>query len=356
MTIRGRVTLWYAVVLFLVLLLTVGGVYYELAYEPRHLPARDEKQDPLEVEVGEVFIFFIVPGILVTVIGGWWLLRRSLVPLDALTRAAERIDAENLREPLPRSGNGDEVDRLSQVLNAMNQRISEAMREIHEFTLHASHELKTPLTILHSEIETAMGSGAATPAQRESMASQLDEIQRLTRIVEALGLLARANSGQMPLAQEPVALHEIVKDTAEDAIILGRARRLVVEAPSIEPAWVLGDRHRLRQILLNLAENACKYNKENGAIRLSLRVAETRVLFEIANTGPGIPPEELPHLFKRFYRGTGRHAVDPGGVGLGLSIAQSIAKAHRGEISVQSTPGGWTTVRVDLPRIQPPMS
>jgi signal transduction histidine kinase len=350
-TIHGRVTLWYVAVLFVSLFLTGGGMYYELVYEPESYRKKGQPLAPLEQEVGEIFLYFIIPAMIVTVVGGWWVLRRSLAPLDHLTVAAERIGAENLRESLPRTFNGDEVDRLSQVLNAMNQRLSDAMNEIHEFTLHASHELKTPLTILHSEIETALGTWPITPEQRESLASQLDEIQRLSRIVEGLGLLARTNSGQMPFAQDPVPFHDIVKDTAEDTAILARSKQINVEIQAVEEAMVLGDRHRLRQMLLNLAENASKYNSAGGSITIAARATPATVIFEIANTGSGIRQEDLPNLFKKFYRGAVERPGDPGGVGLGLSIAQSIANAHRGEVNIETTRAGWITVRVVLPRI-----
>jgi len=350
MTIRGRVTLWYSAALLASLLLGLGGMYYELVYERDRARQNRQPQDPVEEEVGEAVLIYALPAMIVTVVGGWWLLRRSLAPLDQLTRAAERIDPNNLRESLPRSFNGDEVDRLSQVLNATNQRLSAAMNEIHEFTLHASHELKTPLTILHSEIETALGTWTISGAQKESLASQLDEIQRLTRIVEALGLMARADSGQVNFEQEPVAFHELVHDTIEDAAVLARPREIKIKVDRVDEAWVTGDRRRLRQMLLNLLDNAAKYNHHGGTILISARADASTVTFEISNTGPGIQPEDLPHVFKKFHRGKTATPNDPGGVGLGLSIAQSIARAHRGKIEIGAATSGLTTFRVILPK------
>lgn len=350
MTIRNKVTLWYVLVLLMALCITAGAMYYELVYEPYARRAAHKPEEPIEEEMGEILAWFVIPAMAITILGGWWLLRRSLRPLDELSTAAERISAESLQKPLPRTGNGDEVDRLSEVLNAMNQRIFSAMSEIHNFMLHASHELKTPLTILHGEIEISLEK-APTTSERDRLGAQLDEIQRLTRIVEDLGLLARSNSGQMKYARERVPLHELVRDTAADASVLARASQVTVDVKRIDEAWVLGDTDRLRQMLLNIVDNAAKYNRPGGAIALSLRSLGSAATAEISNTGDGIEPEDLPNIFKSFYRGTFHSRRDPGGIGLGLSVAQSIAKAHRGEIVVSQEPTGWTTFAIRLPRI-----
>jgi signal transduction histidine kinase len=349
-TIRNKVTLWYGVVLLLSLFITAGAGYYEFVFERNARRLAHKPEEPMEEEAGEILVRFIIPAMAVTVFGGWWLLRRSLRPLDQLTTAAERINAQSLCDPLPRTGNGDEVDRLSEVLNAMNQRISLAMNEIHKFMLHASHELKTPLTILHSEIETGLDH-ATTAAERNRLGSQLDEIQRLTRIVEDLALLARSNSGQMKFSEERVAFHEVVRDAAEDAAVLARSKNVRVDLRKLDQAWVQGDQNRLRQMLLNIVDNASKYNKREGSIVISVEASEAAVLAEVANTGEGIREEDLPNIFKTFYRGTFPPGHDPGGIGLGLSIAQCIAIAHHGRISVSQQPLGWVTVSIFLPKL-----
>lgn len=355
MTIRRRVTLWYTAVLLISFLLAGGGMYYELVIERERTQKSRLTAEPMSEEVGEVLLLYVLPALIVTVLGGWWLLRRSLAPLDHLTVAAERMSAENIKEALPRTFNGDEVDRLSEVLNGMNQRLWSAMSEIHEFTLHASHELKTPLSILHGEIETALEKPGLTNTERESLGSQLDEIQRLTRIVEGLALLARSRSGQMKYAQAPVPLHEIVQEMAEDTLILGRAKRLKVEVGPIDEGWIRGDRDRLRQLFLNLIENATKYNKQNGTISIAHRGSPTSFTVEIANTGDGVSRKDLPHLFEKFYRGaSARSGDDPGGIGLGLSIAEAIAQAHQGSIQVDTAKPGWTRVSVSFSKTGAP--
>lgn len=261
----------------------------------------------------------------------------------------ERLHIHNLQEPLPRTGNGDEVDRLSEVLNATNARLEKAFNQIREFTLHASHELKTPLAILHGEIETALNDPATTVAQREAYASQLDEIQRLSKIVEGLTLLAKADAGQVVLAQEPVRLDELVRDSFADAQILAQPKQISVTLAACDEVMVRGDRHRLRQLLLNLTDNAIKYNNLDGRVDIALKRKDGTAELTIANTGLGIPAPILPRIFDRFYRGDESHNGEVEGCGLGLSIAQWIVKAHGGDIQITSAPERLTTVSVKLP-------
>jgi len=194
-----------------------------------------------------------------------------------------------------------------------------------------------------------MNNPAATPAQRETYGSQLDEIQRLTKIVESLTLLAKADAGQVDLKQEPVRLDELVRDSFADAQILAQPKRIHVTLEDCEEAVVHGDRHRLRQLLLNLTDNAIKYNQPEGRVNIVLQRNGGTAEFIIANTGKGIPVPMLPRVFDRFFRAdeSRNHALD--GCGLGLSIAQWIVRAHGGDIQVTSAPERLTTVNVKLP-------
>ena len=212
-----------------------------------------------------------LPAVLLGLLGGWWLTRRALAPVAELTEAITRIHERNLREPLPRTGNGDELDRLTEVFNAMLARLDDSFNRIREFTLHASHELKTPLTVLCGETETALRDESLPPAERERAASQLDELRRLARIVDGLTLLAKADAGQVALKLEPVRLDELVRDNFADAQILAEPQHIQVELTACEEITVRGDRHRLRQLLLNLADNAVKYNQPQGRVTMSLR-------------------------------------------------------------------------------------
>ena len=348
MTIRTRLTFWYAGILTVSLLVIGVGTYRELNEQLR----RDHRREPEEhavSETGEMVFQVGLPAILLGLLGGWWLTRKALVPMSKLTDAVEKIHERNLREPLPRTGNGDELDRLTEVFNGMLSRLDDSFNRTREFTLHASHELKTPLTVLCGETETALCGESLSAAERERAASLLDELRRLARIVDGLTLLAKADAGQVALKLEPVRLDELVRDNFADAQILAEPHGIQVELTTCEEVSVRGDRHRLRQLLLNLADNAVKYNQPQGRVTMSLRRANDAAEFTIANTSTGIPPEMLPRVFDRFFRGDPAHSPAVDGCGLGLSIVQWIVSAHGGTITVTSEPSKLTTVTVRLP-------
>jgi heavy metal sensor kinase len=348
MTIRTRLTLWYAGILMVSLLVIGLGTYREIDEQLRH----EHKRTPAEHAIGETseMIFQIgLPAVVLGLLGGWWLTRRALAPLARLTDAIQKIHERNLRQSLPRTGNGDELDRLTEVFNSLLARLDDSFHRIREFTLHASHELKTPLTVLCGEMETALRDESLAPAERERAASQLDELRRLARIVDGLTLLARADAGQVALKLEPLRFDELVRETFADLQILAEPQRIQVELTACPAATVRGDRHRLRQLLLNLADNAIKYNQPQGRVTMNLRHDGDFAEFKITNTGPGIPAELLPRVFDRFFRGDPAHSKEVDGCGLGLSIAQWIVSAHHGTIQIESTPGQLTTVTVRLP-------
>ena len=351
MTIRTRLTLWYSGMLLASLLLMGGVLYYELVFEHRaEVPAQEREKTPKQM--ADILFLYGAPTLVLLLVGGWVLMRRTLAPVVALTEAAERVHSENLRERLPRLGNGDELDRLTGVFNDMLGRLDDSFRRIRQFTLHASHELKTPLTILRGEIETLQRDAQSTPPQRDALAGMLDEIQRLARIVDDLSLLSKAGAGEMPLAREPVRLDELVREACEDARILAEPHGITVKLGACDEATVSGDRHRLRQLLLNLADNAVKHNQRNGRVTVTLRRTGGQACLEMANTGPGIAPDQLPFIFDPFFRGTEAQHAKRDGCGLGLSIAQWIVKAHGGTLSIQSERGELTKVTTRLPHVQ----
>jgi signal transduction histidine kinase len=350
MTIRTRLSLWYAAIMFVSLLAMGVLTYRQFASEPPERATPPEQADENDFrEMLRILLWCGVPAAALALAGGWLLMRRALSPVAALTVAAREINESNLRRQLPRSGNGDELDRLTEVFNAMTARLDGSFQRVREFTLHASHELKTPLTILHGELETELRDEELSPPQRERLASQLDEVQRLSKIVDGLTLLTKADAGQIQLRHEPVRLDELVRDAFADAQILAEPHSLKVELTATDTVTVEGDRHRLRQLLLNLVDNAIKYNVPGGSVKFALRRDGDEAGFTLANTGPGIPAEILPRVFDRFFRGDAapNHAVD--GCGLGLSIAQWIVSAHRGSIQIASEPAKSTIVTVRLP-------
>jgi heavy metal sensor kinase len=348
MKIRTRLTVWYAVVLIGSLLVIGLGTYQEISEQLSKGHHKNIWEHALD-ETGEMLLDVGLPAVIFGLIGGWWITRRAFQPVTQLTEAVEKIHERNLNSPLPRSHNGDELDRLTEVFNAMTARLDDSFRRIREFTLHASHELKTPLTVLHGEIETQLCAANLPSEQREKLASQLDEIQRLTKIVDGLTLLTKADAGQVALKFEPVSLDEIIREVFEDAQILAKSADISVSLAACEPMKISGDKHRLRQLLLNLADNAVKYNQPGGMVEFSLRRDGADAEIKITNTGTGIPPEILPRVFERFYRGDAAHSSATDGCGLGLSIVQWIAGAHHGAVKIESEPAKLTTVTVGLP-------
>jgi heavy metal sensor kinase len=331
------------------LIAMLAVLHYEWKEQLDTIRKEHREPDPVWEEAGEVVLYYGVPTMLVLLAGGWLVLRKALAPIGALTGAIERIHLQNLKERLPLNNQSDELDRLTEVFNAMMDRLEQSVENIKEFTLHASHELKTPLTIMRAEIELVLRQGSAPKEHEELLANQLEEIQRLAKIVDGLALLAKADAGQMEVQHSPVRLNELVEDSFADARILAQPRQVTVELENCENVTVLGDRNRLRQLLLNLTENAIKYNQPEGKVNIALTRSNGTAQLKISNTGPGIPPEKLPRVFERFFRVDDSHRGGMESCGLGLSIAQWIVKAHNGSISIISQPGQWTTLCVLLP-------
>ncbi len=352
MTIRARLTWWYAGILLLSFLVLAGVLHYEWLEQQQKLRA-GQGAEPVWEEVGEILLYSALPTAVLVLTAGWLLMRKAFAPITTLMHAAERIHAHNLNERLPCTGKRDELDRLTQVFNAMMARLEDSFSRIREFTLHASHELKTPLTIMQGEIETELRE-STTERQREFFGNQLNEIHRLAKIVDGLALLAKADAGQLRLGCEIVNLHELVHDIFADAEILAQPNRIKVRLDACDAVSVRGDRHRLRQLLLNLADNAIKYNHPGGQVNIALTRNGTGAELKITNSGPGISPASLPRVFDRFYRGDAAHSSAIEGCGLGLSIAQWITRAHGGEIHLESQLNGLTSAIVNLPCVPQP--
>jgi heavy metal sensor kinase len=338
-------TIWYSGVLLLSTLLIAILSFNEL-HERRERPTRVYRG--ME-ELIQIVLWIGVPAVLLSIGGGWWLMRKALTPVASLAAAARNVTERNLSQQLPRTYNHDELDQLAEALNAMTSRLNDSFTRVRDFTLHASHELKTPLTVLYSETETELHDESISSAEREHIVSKLDELRRLARIVDGLTLLAKADAGMITLKLSPIRLDELVRDSFDDTQILAEASGLHVSLTICDPAVVQGDAHRLRQLLLNLADNAVKYNQPGGFISVAFRQVDAMAELTISNTGPGISPEALPRVFDRFFRGDSSHSSEFEGCGLGLSIAQWIVSMHKGTIRIHSVPGKTTTVTVRLP-------
>jgi len=350
MTIRARLTLWYAGVLFASIIVCGTLLYQEWVIEPQERAKRHEGADnetPLE-DLFENVLLTAVPAAALGLGGGWWLMRKALAPLAALTGAVERVNENNLEAQLPRSGNGDEFDRLTAVFNGMTARLAESFRRIREFTLHASHELKTPLTIMRGELEVALAEGSMTERQREHLLDELEEIERLASIVDGLTLLTKADAGLVTLKRDVLKLDELLRDIFADGQVLAGPFGVSIVLDPCDRVTVRGDNHRLRQLFLNLVDNAVKYNEPGGTVNLALRNTGKCSEVTITNTGPGIPPEMLSRVFDPFFRGDNAHSRSVDGTGLGLAIARWIVDAHGGVITMNSEPGE-TSVATVLP-------
>lgn len=309
----------------------------------------DEVQSSLD-DFLRTLMLLIPVVLLVSTIGGWFLARASLRPVDELTRTAQDITASNLSRRLPVAKSNDEIKRLSETLNDMISRLESSFGRIRQFTADASHELRTPLTILTGELELALRSARTEEEYQEVISSALQETLRMSRVVEDLLLLSRADMGHIRLQSEMINLNDILVDLADATSILGADKNLSISyRHEDQPIYVLGDHARLYQMFLNLLDNAVKYTPRDGSISLTLyrdgNVAEVRV----RDTGIGISKEHQKKIFDRFYRVDKARSRAHGGVGLGLSIVEWTARAHDGVITVESEPGHGSTFIVRLP-------
>lgn len=346
MSIRTRLTLWYGGMLLVSLLLMGGILHYELIGEYE----RGRPQETPAEKIQDILLFYGLPTAIVLVLGGSWLTHCFLRPLDTFTSTVERVHAGNLTERVPLSGRGDELDRLARIFNAMLARIETGIASVRDFTLHASHELKTPLTILSAETELALGDPATPASQHARLASQFEEIRRLASLVDTLSLLAKADAGLPLVAREPLHLDKMLRCAVDNARALGASQNIAVDLLHCDPAPLEGDRAGLRQALLNLLDNAVKHNQPGGWVRVELRLHPDSYILTIENSGPPISPELLPRVFERFVRGP----TSTDGSGLGLSITKTVLEAHGGTIACLPRPAGSTCFEVHLPRPAPP--
>jgi heavy metal sensor kinase len=309
---------------------------------------------PIEHILGSLFftLLLLTPTILfIAAVGGYLLMKQPLKPIVALTQQSERIGAENFRERLPVIPTGDELERLSLSLNRMLARLEDAITHIQRFSGDVSHELRTPLTILRGELEQAAQSEGLDGAMADAIGSALEEIERLTRIVESLLAIAHLDYGSAGIEKTCVDLRALACDTAEQMRILAEDKGLTVECQPGDPVEVLGDEARLRQLVVNLLDNAIKYTQVGGRIEMRISSVQRCGTFEIRDNGIGIPAEALPHIFERFYRADKARSRASGGAGLGLSIVKAICSAHGGEVFAKSVEGNGTTLTVELPLI-----
>src|SRR6266571_1863173 len=307
------------------------------------------------------FVLILPLGLVAALLVGAWIARRALEPVDQIiTEVREITDGKSLHRRLAQPMVKDELGRLTETLNQMMTRLERSFAALRRFTAEASHELKTPLTVLRAGVERAITTPGVPQEALAALEETLQETNRMTELVDALLTLARADEGIAPLHKEAVDLRSIVAEAGETGELLAEQAgvRMEVRTPP-EPVVVPVDRSRIRQLILNLLTNAVKYTPQGGRVQVQLGQEDApalpnghgRVTLSVADTGVGIAPGDLPHVFDRFWRAdtartrTGERA----GAGLGLAICKWIAEAHGGQIDVVSRPGRGTTFTVTLP-------
>jgi heavy metal sensor kinase len=297
-------------------------------------------------------LFLITPCILfAAALGGHFLMKLPLRPLETLSEQAERIGTHQFGERLAVIATGDEMERLSLSLNRMISRLEDALAYNRRFSADVSHELRTPLTILRGELEQLLHTSRMPMTQRDSLGSALEEIDRMAQIVESLLTISRLDSGTDGLDLKPVDLNCLAQWTVDQMHLMAEEKNLTLRCSRAEPVAILADAGRIKQVLVNLLDNAIKYTPNGGEVTVSVSAigATQLAILEVSDTGIGIPAGSLPHVFERFYRSDKARTRESGGTGLGLSIAKAISKAHGGTMSIESVEGSSTRVRLELP-------
>lgn len=293
---------------------------------------------------------------LLAFVGGRWLANRSLVPVGRMANAARRIGAAGtLSERIDRTGTADELDRLAETLNEMLERIERQVRQIQQFTADAAHELRTPLAALRGGAEVALSRARTSEELRKVMEESIEHYVRLSRLTDDLLLLARADAGHLALHVEKFRLDRAVADVVDLYAPAAGEHGLDLRLGESREVWIEGDSSRIRQLVGNILDNSIKYIGNGKRIDVSVAVENGRAALRVKDDGVGISPDEVDHVFDRFFRADkARVHESSNGAGLGLAICQSIVKLHQGTIDLQSTPNIGTQVVVSMPSIAPP--
>lgn len=299
------------------------------------------------LELLQTLLFTLVPVVIaISCLGGAWLSRRALRPVDEITTAARAIGIENLASRLPSTGTGDELERLAQTWNATLARLESAVAVLSRFAADASHELRTPVAVIRTGAELALRRERSPEAYREALHEIAAESERMTQLVEDLLFLARRDArAGMPMA--PIDLREVLNNAAQELHGLADARDIRIRVASgSDDATIAGNSAALRRLFLALLDNALKYSPGGTEVSASVVRRDGRIVAVVADQGIGIAGDDLPHIFQRFYRAN--KARSDGGHGLGLSLAQSIAAAHDAAIEVTSQPGHGSVFQVSF--------
>jgi heavy metal sensor kinase len=325
-----------------------GGKTYTLVI----LQSLHTQQEMLE-EITSTFAWVIPIAIVLASVGGYFLARKSLAPVVAMSSQAGRIGAANLHERLAVQNDRDELGHLARSFNSLLDRLSQSFERQQRFMADASHELRTPVAILRGEAEVALSQQARSLEEyRESLGVLLHEAERLTHIVEDLFTLTRADAGQYPLQPRDFYLDELVAECAHSARTLALAKKISLSFEEASESPIHADESLLRRMILNLLDNAIKYTSEGGRVTVACRRASEEYAVSIMDTGGGIPADLQPRIFERFFRADkarSRAENDGGGAGLGLSISRWIAEAHHGRLELTRSDSIGSTFTAFLP-------
>lgn len=290
-------------------------------------------------------------GLLIAVFAGRWMAGVALTPLERFAAAARTIDAANLRQRLPVRGTGDELDEVAHAFNDTLARVEDAVGEMRQFSTAIAHELRTPIAALRGEIELAAMKPGATEMQREAAASQLEELDKLKRLIDQLLTLARAESGQIPLEHLPVELAPLVESIVDQLEPVAQSRGLTLTAEIAARPAIVGDAPWIERLLLNLLDNAFKFTPSGGTVTVRLAEDEAQAVLEVSDTGVGMTADVVPHVFERFYRGDPARSAGGFGVGLGLSLVKWIVDRHNGSVTATGSPGAGARFTVKINKI-----
>ena len=330
-------------------------IYTETYASPRGsdiLVETGANMEPLFHLLHSLFLILLIatPAILLgAAVGGHLLMAGPLRPVVALTEQAERIGRKELGERLPIIHSGDELERLSLALNRMIERLEEALAHNQRFSADASHELRTPLTIIRGELESLLEIPELEPQAVEGISSALEESDRMSRIVNNLLTISRLDGGGERIEMLPVELTSIVRTTLDHMSLLAEEKGIIITCDTPAQVWISGDTMRLKQVIVNLVDNAIKYTPERGNILVRLVADEDQAVLTVTDTGIGIPAASLPFVFERFYRTDKARSRESGGTGLGLAIVKAICTAHLAVVSIESAENKGATFRVQLP-------
>ena len=368
-SIRVRLTAWYMAALSLMLVAYATATYLAVRHEFReqlerelheHIEAVSPEpeaalEDRFQQQLREILVVLVLGLPLIVVLaglGGYVLARRALSPIDHLAGEARRITAERLHQRLSVPNEHDEIGRLAAVINDTFARLESSFDQLRRFTADASHELRTPLSVIRGIGEHALRETRTPPEYKDAMGSMLEEVDRLTRLVDTLLKLSRGDAGTIRLARDVLDLGDLTREVVSSLGILAEERQQRLQVVAAEDVRVSADRLVLRDAITNVVDNAIKYGPARSTIDVRVDADAEQATVTVRDAGPGIPAEHRERIFDRFYRVDEGRSREMGGTGLGLAIAKWAVEANGGQISLDTATTG-SVFRITLPRAVP---